>query len=95
MGAGAIVLSALMAVGKWVAQNPTIVMDAADKAIKLKPEDKVNQLGAAVVELDQKLDTEMAFVRKQLHTMKIILSVMGVALVVAVIMIVLLATKGF
>ena len=92
MGAGAIVLTALTAVGKWVAQNPVIVMDAADKAIKLKPENKVNQLGAAVIELDQKIDTEIDLVRKQLRTMKIILSVMGGILVAAIIAIILLAT---
>ena len=37
MGAGTIVFSALKAVGKWVAHNPAIVIDAADKAINLKP----------------------------------------------------------
>ena len=91
MSAGAIVLSALKVVGKWVAQNPTIVMDAADKVMKLKPEDKVNQLGAAVLELDQKIDTEMALVRKQLRTLKIILLGMGITLVAAIIAIILLA----
>lgn len=93
MGAGAIVLSALKAVGKWVALNPDIVMDAADKVIKLKPEDKVNQLGAAVVELDQKIDSEIILVRKQLHTMKIILSVISSVLLAAIIAIILLAFK--
>ena len=91
MGAGNIVLSALRVVGKWVAQNPTIVMDAADKVIKLKPEDKVNQLGAAVLELDQKIDSETTLIRKQIHNMKIILSVMGAALGAAIIAIILLA----
>jgi hypothetical protein len=91
MGAGAIVLNALKAVGKWVAQNPTIVMDAADKVMKLKPEDKVNQLGAAVLELDQKIDTEMVLVRKQLRTIKIILFGMGITLVAAIIAIIILA----
>ena len=93
MGAGAIVLSALKAVGKWVALNPDIVIDAADKVIKLKPEDKVNQLGAAVVELDQKIDSEIILVRKQLHTMKIILSVISSVLLAAIIAIILLAFK--
>ncbi len=93
MGAGAIVLSALKAVGKWVALNPDIVMDAADKVIKLKPEDKVNQLGAAVVELDQKIDSEIILVRKQLRTMKIILSVVSAVLTLAIIAIILLAIK--
>ena len=91
MGAGTIVLNALKAVGKWVAQNPTILMDAADKVIKLKPEDKVNQLGAAVLELDQKIDTEMVLVRKQLRALKIILLGMGITLVAAIIAIILLA----
>ena len=91
MGAGAIVLSALKVVGKWVAQNPTIVMDAADKVIKLKPEDKVNQLGAAVLELDQKIDTEMVLVHKQLRVLKIILLGMGITLVAAIIAIIILA----
>ena len=91
MGAGAIVLSALKVVGKWVAQNPTILMDAADKVMKLKPEDKVNQLGAAVLELDQKIDTEMVLVRKQLRTLKIILFGMGITLVAAIIAIIIFA----
>ena len=91
MGAGAIVLSALKVVGKWVAQNPNIVMDAADKVIKLKPEDKVNQLGAAVLELDQKIDTEMVLVHKQLRVLKIILLGMGITLVAAIIAIIILA----
>lgn len=93
MGAGAIVLTALKAVGKWVALNPNIVMDAADKVIKLKPEDKVNQLGAAVVELDQKIDSEIILVRKQLRTMKIILSIISAVLIAAIIAIILLAFK--
>ena len=91
MGAGAIVLSALKVVGKWVSQNPTIVMDAADKVMKLKPEDKVNQLGAAVLELDQKIDTEMHLIRKQLRALKIIILGMGITLVAAIIAIIILA----
>ena len=91
MGTGAMVLSALKVVGKWVVQNPSVMLDAADIVKKLKPEDKVNQLGAAVLELDQKITLEMGLVRKQLRTMKIVLSIMGVALVAALIAIVLLA----
>ncbi len=91
MGAGTVVLGALKLVGKWVANNPDVLMDATDKVIKLKSEDKVNQLGAAVVELNQKIDSEIIFLKNQLHIMKIILSVMGSVLVAAVIAIVLLA----
>ena len=90
MGAGTVVLNALKSVGKWVALNPGIVKDAADKVINLKTDDKVNQLGAAVLELDQKINSEIVYVRKQLRAMKIILSVMSVVLVAVVIAIILL-----
>ena len=66
-------------------ENPNIVMDTADKIIKLKPEDKVNQLGKAVLELDQKFNSEMVLIHKQLRTMKIIILVMSVALLITVI----------
>lgn len=95
MGKGNFVISALKIVGNWVAQNPTIVMNAADKVVKLKPEDKVNQLGAAVLELDKKIDDELVLVHKQLHIMKIILSVMFIVLTVLLIIIILLSIKVF
>ena len=70
-------------------------MNAADKVVKLKPEDKVNQLGAAVLELDKKIDDELVLVHKQLHIMKIILSVMFIVLTVLLIIIILLSIKVF
>ena len=88
MGAGTIVFSALKAVGKWVAHNPAIVIDAADKAINLKPNDKVNQLGNAVLELDHKINNELNAVKKQLRTIEIILSVMAALLLFAIITII-------
>lgn len=91
MKTGTVVINALKSVGKWVVENPNIVMDTADKIIKLKPEDKVNQLGKAVLELDQKFNSEMILIHKQLRTMKIILSVMSVALLITVIAVILLA----
>ena len=93
MKTGTVVINALKSVGKWVVENPSLVIDTADKIIKLKPEDKVNQLGTAVLELDQKINSEMILVHKQLRTMKIIISVMSVALAITVIAVILLAIK--
>ena len=90
MKTGTAVINALKSVGKWVVENPNIVMDTADKIIKLKPEDKVNQLGKAVLELDQKFNSETVLIHKQLRTMKIILSVMSVALLITIIAVILL-----
>ncbi len=112
MGAGAVVLGALKAVGSWVLNNPYIAMDAVDKVAKIKSDkkaetneehlliidEKLNQLGAAALELDQKIDievsqvhTELETMRKQMRTMKIIMSVMGAVLGVAVVAAILLA----
>lgn len=88
--AGKAVWGAVKAVAGWVALNPDLVKDAA-KLLKPKTEDKINQLGAAVVELDEKFTAEMETLRKQLHTMKIMLYAMGGVLGVAVIAIILLA----
>lgn len=93
MKTGTVVINALKSVGKWVVENPSLVIDTADKIIKLKPEDKVNQLGTAVLELDQKINSEMILVHKQLRTMKIIISVMSAALAITVIAVILLAIK--
>ena len=90
MKTGTAVINTLKSVWKWVVENPNIVMDTADKIIKLKPEDKVNQLGKAVLELDQKFNSEMVLIHKQLRTMKIILSVMSVALLITIIAVILL-----
>ena len=105
MGAGAIVLSALTAVGSWVLNNPNIALEAVDKVTKLplnkKAKDqeehlqiideKLNQVGAAALELEEKINAEVDSLHKQLRTMKIMLSVMGAVLGVAVIAIILLA----
>ena len=93
MKTGTVVINALKSVGKWVVENPSLVIDTADKIIKLKPEDKVNQLGTAVLELDRKINSEMILVHKQLRTMKIIISVMSAALAITVIAVILLAIK--
>ena len=106
IGAGA-VLGALKIVGSWVLNNPHIAMDAVDKVAKIKADmksktveeclqtvdEKLNQLGAAALELDQKIDlevekvdTELKALRKQLRTIKIIMAVMGSVLGVAVIL---------
>lgn len=92
------VLSALKIVGKWVANNPTALVDVVDTAKKLLPKDKVGVLSAAVVELEQKTDentalinTELETIRNQMRTMKRMLTIMGAVLGVAVIAIILLA----
>lgn len=104
MGAGT-VLMALKAIGDWVIRNPTVIVGTVDKITKIQAEkkminneehlkivdEKLNQLGVVALELDQKVDAEMTFVRKQLHIMKIMLCVMGGTLSVAVVVIILLA----
>lgn len=112
MSAGAIVLGALKAVGNWVLSNPNIALDAVDRVAKIQGdkkivsteehlqsvEEKVNQLGAAALELDQKIDNETSLLRnelsvvyKQLRTMKIVLSAVVVVLGIAVVSLILLA----
>ena len=111
MNAGAI-LGALKAVGNWVMKNPNIAFDAVDRVVKIQDgkkiisteehlqsvEEKVNQLGAAALELDQKIDNETASLRnelsiayKQLRTIKIILSAVVAVLGITVVSLVLLA----
>lgn len=90
MGTGNFVVSAIKGITKWVVTNPEVIKVAADKIKNFKPDDKINQLGVAVLELEDKVNTEMALVHKQLRTMKILLSVMGVVLIAAVIAIILL-----
>ncbi|MBE6805054.1 MAG: hypothetical protein E7526_00800 [Ruminococcaceae bacterium] len=87
------VLGALKLVGSWLAEHPGVVLNFADQAKKLIPtkEEKFNVLSAAVLEVEQKTNEELAALRKQIHTMKIILSVMGVALGATIIAIILLA----
>lgn len=112
MGAGAIVLGALKTVGSWVLSNPNFALDAVDKVAKIQADkisanneehlqivdEKLNQLGAAALELEQKIDNEVCqfhneleIVHKQLHTMKITLSIIGSALGVAILAIIILA----
>ena len=90
MGAGTFVVSAIKGLTKWVVTNPDVIKVAADKIITLKSEDKINQLGEAVLELEDKFNTEIALVNKQLRIMKILLLVMGVILMAAVIAIICL-----
>jgi hypothetical protein len=89
--AGKAVWGAVKAVGGWVALNPDIMMNAADKVIKFKTDDKVNQLGAAVVEIDQKFTAEMETLRKEIRTLKIMLYTLAGVLGAAVVAIILLA----
>lgn len=105
MGAGAVVLGALKTVGSWVLSNPNIALDAVDKVAKIQADkkslnneefvqvvdEKLNQLGAAALELEQKIDTEVDQIYKEMRTMKIILSIMGAVLGIAIITIVILA----
>ena len=97
--AGSIIIGALKAVGGWVLSNPNIALEAVDKVVKSKEdkerlqnaEEKINQLGAAALELDQKIDTELESLRKQIRTMKITMIAAGAVLAVAVIAALLLA----
>ena len=112
MGAGAVVISALKAVGTWVLSNPNIALDAVDKVAKIQQEKKsisydeqlqiaderINQLGAAALELEEKINNEneqlrndLAALTNQLQTTKKIVSIMGVVLGAAIIAIALLA----
>ena len=84
------VWNAVREVAKWVANNPELMANAF-KLLKPKTEDKVNQLGAAVVEIDEKFSAEMETLRKELRTMKIMLYTLAGVLGVAVIAIILLA----
>ena len=107
MKVGKFVLNALKVVGKWGLENHDVALDAVDKVAKIQAgkkvasneehlqivDEKLNQLGAATLELDQKIDfeaaqvrTELKTMRKQMRTMKIIRLVMGAALGVAVIL---------
>ena len=51
-------LSALKAVATWCAKNPKVVIEVADKVKKFKSEDKLEQLGEVVEELDKKIEKE-------------------------------------
>ena len=103
MVAGKVVIDALISIGKWVAKNPDILKDAADKVVNLKPnkktkdtveptvDDKLNQLGEAVLEINQKFDIETSRLSKELRAMKIALSIVGALLGAAIVAIVFLA----
>ena len=103
MGAGALVIGALAKVGGWVLSNPDIALGAVDKVTKLKAgknyeeqlqsaDEKINQLGAAALELEEKINGEVSQLHKELRTMKIALSVMGAVLGAAIVAIILLAS---
>ena len=103
MVAGKAVIDVLISIGKWVAKNPVIIKDAADAVVKLKPsknskdttepsvDDKLNQLGEAVLEINQKFNSEITKLNNDLRIMKIWLSVIGGLLSVAIIAIILIA----
>ena len=99
---GKTVVDVLISIGKWVAKNPVIIKDAADAVVKLKPsknskdamepsvDDKLNQLGEAVLEIDEKFNSEIIKLNKDLHIMKILLSIIGGLLSVAIIAFILI-----
>ena len=112
MGAGAMVISALKTVGNWVLKNPYIALDAVDKVAKIQQEKKsinydeqlqiaderINQLGAAALELEEKINCDVGQLRKELEKlqeetklMKKMLCVMGAVLGAAIVAIILLA----
>ena len=105
MTTGAMIWTALKAVGAWVLSNPDVAKDAVEKVSSLRTkkkkmsdeellqlvDEKVGQLGAAALELDQKIDIEVEALRKEMRTLKTMLTVMGAVLCAAVIAIVLLA----
>lgn len=105
MAVGTVVLGALKAVGSWVLSNPNIAFGAVDKVAQIQADkqaldneerfeaidEKLNQLGAATLELDQKIDTEIETLRKQLRTLKILVLTMGITLFVGVIVALVLA----
>ena len=103
MGAGKVVVDVLLSIGKWVVKNPSIIKDTADAVVRLKPskdskdvaeptvEDKLNQLGEAVIEINQKVDTEINKLSKELKTIKTALFLMAGLLGISIVAIVLLA----
>ena len=109
MSAGVFVWKALKAVGNWVIENPNLVYDKIakipsdkksldDKEYLQTIDAKVNQLGAAALELEEKINNEneqlrndLAALTNQLQTTKKIVSIMGVVLGAAIIAIALLA----
>ena len=103
MVVGKAVKDVLLSIGKWVANNPAVIKDTANMVVKLKPnknpketteptvDDKLNQLGEAVLEINQKFDTEISRLSKELRIMKTLLCIIGGLLGVAIVAIVLLA----
>lgn len=112
IGASSIVLGALKKVGSWVLSNPNIALNAVDKVVKIQTdkksinieeriqvvEEKVNQVGAATLELDLKIDNEITslhneliIARKQIRTLKIMMLCIGTLLCAGVIASVLIA----
>ena len=77
MGAGAVVLSAIKLVGEWVVKNPGFAADAVEKVVKIRADkvakeeqlmimdEKMNQLGEATLELDQKIADEIGLVHEE------------------------------
>lgn len=117
MSAGKVVVDTLVAIGKWVAKNPTVIKDTADIVVKLKPakepkeiagptiDDKLDQLGNAALEMNQKFDDEIAALnnevnciknelnttRDQLQAQKKLLLLLGVGLVLSIVTSVVMA----
>lgn len=111
MAAGTVFLGALKAVGAWVLSNPHIALNAVDKVAKIQSDkktanteeqfqivdEKLNQVGAAALELEERITTgflqtnsELEALRKETRTLKKALYIMGAtvgALIIAVVLI--------
>ena len=108
----AVILGALKAVGAWVLSNPQIALDAVDKVSKIHADkkassqeetlrivdEKLHQVGAATLELEDKIDTEVVGIqnelnalRKEIRTLKTILYIVGAVAGAAIITLILLA----
>lgn len=111
MGAG-IVITALKAVGTWVAKNPNIALGAVDAVAKIQADkkstsydeqlqiadEKINQLGSAALELEERINNEteqlrneLKIIHDQLQTMKKLISILGIVAGAAIVAITLLA----
>ena len=91
-----LVLQALMIVAGWVFEHREDLLEPllhkkASKEERLQDaEKKLIQVGAATLELNQKIDAEVDALRKEIRTMKLALIVIGATLIASIIAIILL-----
>lgn len=106
------ILGALQAVTGWVKANPEITMGVVNTVTKIKADlktasiedqlqivdEKLNQVGAAALELEQKIELEVVEInneietlRKEMKIFKKIISILAAVLGAAIIAIILLA----